>query len=159
MSSKGNKKVRKNKVQQVAKVQQQVNKQETEKKHHIAERKHKQNGNFDDMQKPYYGITYHVYNSLSPTFPTEIKYKIVNPEDRITSNIMMLYEYTEILSIRSTQIQNGQQVYTNVDGLDDPVKMAEKEITDKRCPLSVRRYINNYEVEDWEVNEMTKPAF
>ena len=92
------------------------------------------------------------YNSSA--IPTHRIIHIVNPKDRITSNIMTLYERTEIVSIRAAQIQNGAKIYTDVKNLSDPIKMAEKEIDDRKCPLMIRRQINDFEAEDWEVNEM-----
>jgi DNA-directed RNA polymerase I, II, and III subunit RPABC2 len=95
------------------------------------------------------------YNDINQYVPGHQLVKVVKPEDRITSEYMTLYEYTEVVSIRASQIQNDpDQVYTNVSGLTDPVEMAKKEIADKKCPLSIRRFINANEVEIWQVNEM-----
>jgi DNA-directed RNA polymerase subunit K/omega len=105
--------------------------------------------------KPYNGIVYHDYNDLKQPISTSVTFTLVRPENRITSDVMTLYEYTEIISIRSAQIQNGARVYTDVTGISDYIKMAEKEIKNRACPLSIRRFINANEAEDWEVNELT----
>ena len=96
-------------------------------------------------------------NPLDKKFVTSKTFTVVKPEDRITSDVMTLYEYTEVISIRAAQIQANAKTFTNVDLLDDPIKMAEKEIYDRKCPLSIKRNINENEVEIWEVNELAIP--
>jgi len=91
---------------------------------------------------------------------------IVDPNQRKTSNIMTAFEFTEAKAIRASQIERRQNVLTNVDGLDDAEKMAEKELYDGKCPLVLRRKVGEkhendqlYEyVEFWDVNIMTKPV-
>jgi len=82
-----------------------------------------------------------------------------NPEDRQTSEIMTKYEYTEAVSIRAKQIENGGVCFTNCDDLTDPIKMAEREIEYKKCPLDLIRMITDNHAERWHVNEMTPPHF
>jgi DNA-directed RNA polymerase subunit K/omega len=86
---------------------------------------------------------------------------IVPDDQRITSEIMMLEEYTEAVGIRATQIENGTPVFTDVTGYTDPIKMAKKEILDGKSPLKLVREMKQKEnerwVEVWKVNEMTLP--
>lgn len=89
---------------------------------------------------------------------TDIKERIlVDPNDRVTSNKMTDAEYTEVLSIRSTQIEKTSNVFTNVDGLIDPFEMAKKELHDRRCPLMISRNIGLSKVEHWNPNDMILP--
>lgn len=82
---------------------------------------------------------------------------IVKSENRITSNILSIYEYIELISIRASQITNGSFVFTDVIGLSDPLEMAKKEVIDNRCPLYVKRHIGLNRYELWSPNVMSKP--
>jgi len=91
-----------------------------------------------------------------PVLRTEIVF--VTPENRITSEILTRFECTEVLSIRSKQIENGGTCYTDVQDLTDPLEMARKELIDKRCPLDVVRMITDKIAESWHINEMAIPS-
>jgi DNA-directed RNA polymerase subunit K/omega len=82
---------------------------------------------------------------------------IIKPENRITSNIISMYEYIELISIRATQISNGSFIFTSVKGINDPLQMAEKEVFDNRCPLYIKRHIGMNKYELWSPNVMSKP--
>ena len=82
---------------------------------------------------------------------------IVKPENRITSNIISMYEYIELISIRATQISNGSFIFTDVNGINDPLEMAKKEVLDNRCPLYIKRHIGMNKYELWSPNVMSKP--
>ena len=84
---------------------------------------------------------------------------IVSPEKRITSDIMTVAEYCEVVGNRAKHIENSKNfvVFTDVEGESDPIEMAKKEIKDKRCPLSIVRMYGERIGEIWEVNEMIYP--
>lgn len=82
---------------------------------------------------------------------------IMDPENRVTSEVLTRFEYTEILSIRSKQIENGGMCYTDVSNISDPIEMAKKELHDKKCPLDLMRGITDKIYEKWHVNEMGIP--
>lgn len=84
---------------------------------------------------------------------------IVNPDDRLTSDIMTSFEYTEIVSQRAKQIQNGGVCMTDVLNLIDPIAMAEKELRDRKCPLKVVRHRTDKIIEIWSANELALPNF
>lgn len=67
--------------------------------------------------------------------------KVVKPEDHLTPNILSQYEMTEIISIRSTQIAKTGVCTVKIDGLDDPILMAKRELIQRKCPLRCRRYV------------------
>jgi DNA-directed RNA polymerase subunit K/omega len=96
------------------------------------------------------------YNELDKDDESKIQY-IVNNSNRITSNILTIYEFTELIGIRATQISQGSPIFTDVTGLTDPMKMAKKEILDNKCPLSIKRYIGLDRYELWDPNIMVKP--
>lgn len=86
---------------------------------------------------------------------------IIPDEQRTTSQIMTLEEFTEAIGIRATQIEQGAPVFTDVAGYSDPIKMARKELLDGRSPLKLVREMRQKEnerwVEIWKVNEMNVP--
>ena len=81
----------------------------------------------------------------------------IHPENRKTSEIMTMFEYTNVISTRARQIELGGTVFTDINNLSDPIKIAEKEVKDKRCPLDINRYISENIAEKWHVNEMGIP--
>jgi DNA-directed RNA polymerase subunit K/omega len=87
---------------------------------------------------------------------SKIQY-IVKGDDKITSNILTIYEITELIGIRATQISQGSPVFINIENLSDPIEMAKKEIINNKCPLYIKRYIGLDKYELWDPNTMVKP--
>jgi DNA-directed RNA polymerase subunit K/omega len=84
--------------------------------------------------------------------------KIVSPEDRITSDIMTLFEFSEVIGIRASQIEKGSQVFTDVRDISSARDMAIKELFDRRSPLVIIRQTGLFEQEHWKCNEMGFPS-
>lgn len=82
---------------------------------------------------------------------------IMHPDNRKTSEIMTMYEYTNIISQRAEQVNNGGICFTETEGVSDPIEMARKELHDKKCPLDVLRHITENIYEKWSANELTIP--
>lgn len=90
---------------------------------------------------------------------------IVNPDARMTSNILSENEQTEIISVRTAQIARYNNCFVKPEdrrGYDDPVKLAKLELMRGLCPLKVCRRIGEirrgdkidiYE-EEWKVREL-----
>lgn len=87
---------------------------------------------------------------------SKIQY-IIKSDDKITSNILTIYEMTELIGIRATQISQGAPVFVDIEYISDPIEMAKKEIINNRCPLYVKRYIGLDRYELWDPNIMIKP--
>ena len=87
---------------------------------------------------------------------SKIQY-IMKSDERITSNILTIYEIVELIGIRSTQITQGAPVFTDVKNIINPSEIAKKEIFDNRCPLYVKRHIGLDKYELWDPNTMIKP--
>lgn len=97
-----------------------------------------------------------------PSYTSEII--VVKPENRRTSHILSKFEMTEIVSIRTAQIAQTGQAMVDIGDLDDPVKIAKKELMMRRCPLILRREVgrvynaeNNTlttKIETWLPSEM-----
>jgi DNA-directed RNA polymerases I, II, and III subunit RPABC2 len=79
----------------------------------------------------------------------------------ITSKRMTHYEMEELIGIRAKMIEDGDKVYTDITGLKDPIKMAERELYARRCPIKLKREIdqkgNVVYIEVWNVREMDLP--
>jgi hypothetical protein len=82
---------------------------------------------------------------------------IMDPTNRITKEYMTKFEYTEVISQRAKQIENGGESFTDVTDISDPLEIAKKEIFDKKCPLSVRRHLTFDICEQWDINELSIP--
>ena len=82
---------------------------------------------------------------------------IIAKEDRETSNILNLFEFTEATSVRAAQIATGSPSFVKSSS-NDPIKIAEQEIFEKRSPFIVNRFVglkNNISYyEQWSINEM-----
>jgi DNA-directed RNA polymerase I, II, and III subunit RPABC2 len=76
---------------------------------------------------------------------------------RRTSEVITKYEFTDVVSNRAKQIENGSPIFVDIKDETNPIFMAEMEIRMKRCPLSIRRLISSNIAEIWEVNEMIIP--
>jgi DNA-directed RNA polymerase subunit K/omega len=107
-----------------------------------------------DLLDNIYNIKKKIYDRTS--IITDEKIILVRPENRITSDFMTDAEYSMVVGERATHISNGSPIFTNYDGLTDSISIAEKEIDEGKCPLSISRKIFN-RIEIWEVNELIKP--
>jgi DNA-directed RNA polymerase I, II, and III subunit RPABC2 len=102
-------------------------------------------------------LKFHIFNPDKYEIETYRNILIVPPDHRKTSEVMTEYEFAEIISHRAKQIENDSPVYVDVGNETDPIKMAEMELLQKKCPLSIRRVHNNLVAEIWHANEMVLP--
>lgn len=102
---------------------------------------------------------YHIFDPKEYKYETHKDIIIVKPEHRITSEIMTKYEYTEVISVRAKQIENNGTIFCDIEpNIDDPIKFAEMEVIQKKCPLNILRMYNLNYGELWSVNEMEMPV-
>ena len=59
-----------------------------------------------------------------------------------------------MLGTRALQISMNAPVMVDTEGEIDPLKIAEKELRQKKLPLTVRRYLPDGSWEDWNVDEL-----
>lgn len=86
------------------------------------------------------------------------KIDIVVPDEyRITSEIMTLAEYTRVISERAKQIEDNAPIFIDIENETNPIKIAEKEIKQKKSPMKIRRYLTANILEIWKVNCMVIP--
>lgn len=78
--------------------------------------------------------------NVTPAAPSIVR-EIIIERDGVTSDRVSLFEYTELVSIRAESIARNNICFVNVDGLVDPIKMAEREFAMRMCPLLIKRYL------------------
>lgn len=97
------------------------------------------------------------------TFQPEITKHItyVHPDNRKTSDIMSIFEYTELVSISASRIQKGGNPYIDLEStqinIEDPIEIAKEEIRQKKCPLKIIRHLTPHLAEVWHANELAIP--
>ena len=77
-----------------------------------------------------------------------------DPSKRITTPYMTKYERARILGTRALQISMNAPVLVDLEGETDPLQIAQKELSQKKIPLIVRRYLPDGSYEDWSVAEL-----
>jgi DNA-directed RNA polymerase I, II, and III subunit RPABC2 len=69
------------------------------------------------------------------------KNRKIKKEDRTTTPYMTKYERARILGTRALQISMNAPVFVDTEGEHDPLKIAMKELREKKVPLVIRRYL------------------
>ena len=95
-----------------------------------------------------------IFNPIEHENSLHKEIKIIPDHLRRTSERITKAEYTEIISHRAKQIENGGPVYVDITGISCPMKMSKKEIAHKKCPLAIMRMLNTTHAEIWHINEM-----
>ncbi len=83
---------------------------------------------------------------------------VQDPSKRTTTPYMTKYERARILGTRALQISMGAPVMVELDGETDPLNIAMKELTEKKIPIIVRRYLPDGSHEDWKLEELLNPT-
>lgn len=102
-------------------------------------------------------INFNIYDPDKYVNETHQEIIIIPNEHRKTSEVITKFEYTDVISNRAKQIENGSKIFVDIGVEDNPIVMAEMEIKMKQCPLSIMRFISNNIAEIWNVNEMIVP--
>jgi len=102
-------------------------------------------------------IKFHVFDPNKYENEIHREIKIVPNKSRKTSEVITKFEFTDVVSNRAKQIEDGSKIFVDIKNESNPIKMAEMEIRMKSCPLSIRRMISGNIAEIWEVNEMIIP--
>lgn len=83
-----------------------------------------------------------------------LKEKSIPKEERTTTPYMTKYERARILGTRALQISMNAPVFVDLEGETDPLRIAMKELAEKKIPLVIRRYLPDGSFEDWSVEEL-----
>lgn len=73
---------------------------------------------------------------------------------RITTKYLTKYERARVLGTRALQISMNAPVMVDLDGETDPLRIAEKELRERKIPIIIRRYLPDGSHEDWAVDEL-----
>ncbi|CAM9102711.1 unnamed protein product [Choristocarpus tenellus] len=76
------------------------------------------------------------------------------PDDRVTTKYMTKYERARILGTRALQISMNAPVMVDIENETDPLKIAMKELREKKIPIKIRRYLPDGSHEDWSIDEL-----
>lgn len=76
------------------------------------------------------------------------------PIKKVTRKYMTKYEKARILGIRALQISMNSPLMTDPDGETDPLRIAKKELRERKIPIVIRRHLPDNTYEDWKVDEM-----
>jgi DNA-directed RNA polymerase I, II, and III subunit RPABC2 len=74
--------------------------------------------------------------------------------ERITTKYLTKYERARVLGTRALQISMNAPVMVDLDGETDPLKIAEKELRERKIPIIIRRYLPDGSHEDWSMDEL-----
>ena len=75
---------------------------------------------------------------------------------KVTLPILTKYEKARIIGLRIQQISDGAIHLIDTTGYTDIQKIVEKELSERKTPLMIRRYLFNKKYEDWKMEEFLK---
>ncbi|KAJ1460022.1 RNA polymerase, subunit omega/K/RPB6 [Pelagophyceae sp. CCMP2097] len=78
----------------------------------------------------------------------------VENAEKITTKYMTKYERARVLGTRALQISMNAPVMVDVAGETDPLKIASKELRERKIPLIIRRYLPDGSYEDWAIRDL-----
>lgn len=73
---------------------------------------------------------------------------------KITTRYLTKYERARLLGTRALQLSMNAPPLVELDGETDPLKIAAKELRERKLPLIVRRYLPDGSFEDWSLEEL-----
>jgi len=74
--------------------------------------------------------------------------------ERVTTKYLTKYERARVLGTRALQISMNAPVMVDLNGETDPLKIAMKELRERKIPIIIRRYLPDGSHEDWGVDEL-----
>ncbi len=83
---------------------------------------------------------------------------VIPKDERIGSDALDMEEFTAILGIRASEIEDSSRLFKASDD-PNPINIAIEEIRAKKNPYSIVRHFGNGVVEIWDVNELDMPPF
>ena len=83
------------------------------------------------------------------------KAKFIPIKDRQTSRFLTKFERARVVGERAIEISNGSEIKVEIEAnVWDPLKIAEKELKQRKLDYVIRRYLPDNSFEDWRVNEL-----
>lgn len=87
------------------------------------------------------------------TITRDEAHNIIDPF-HTTIPILTKYEYTRILGVRATQIENGAPTFIDAPELVDSYLIAKAELDQKKLPFILKRPIPNGTIEYWKLEDL-----
>ena len=78
----------------------------------------------------------------------------IDKAKRITTRYMTKYERARVLGTRALQISMNAPVMVDTGNETDPLKIAMKELRERKIPMIIRRYLPDNSYEDWNLDEL-----
>ena len=78
----------------------------------------------------------------------------IDKSKRITTPYMTKYERARVLGTRALQISLNAPVMVDIGGETDALKIAMKELRERKIPMIIRRYLPDNSFEDWSLDEL-----
>ena len=75
-------------------------------------------------------------------------------KERITTRYLTKYERARVLGTRALQISMNAPVMVDLEGETDPLRIAQKELRERKIPIIIRRYLPDGSHEDWGIDEL-----
>jgi DNA-directed RNA polymerase I, II, and III subunit RPABC2 len=85
---------------------------------------------------------------------TDVIEKMLKREGKKTTPYLTKFEKARLIGARAQQISAGAIPMVSTQGMKDPVKIALKELHEKKLPIFIRRYLPNGTHEDWKIDEL-----
>ena len=80
--------------------------------------------------------------------------RAITGSNRTTTNYMTKYERRRVLETRALQISMNAPAMVDIGGETDPLKIAKKEMKERKIPIIIRRYLGDGAYEDWNLDEL-----
>lgn len=80
---------------------------------------------------------------------------IIPKKNRISRPILTKYEKTRLLSIRIHQLNQGALAMVDTNNCKNSIEIANKELYEKKIPLTVQRPLGNNKFEEFKISELT----
>ncbi len=78
----------------------------------------------------------------------------IEKSKRMTTRYLTKYERARVLGTRALQISMNAPVMVDIGTETDPLKIAQKELQDRKIPMIIRRYLPDNSYEDWSLDEL-----
>lgn len=78
----------------------------------------------------------------------------IEKSKRITTRYMTKYERARVIGTRALQISMNAPVMVDIAGETDALKIAMKELRERKIPMIIRRYLPDNSYEDWSLEEL-----
>lgn len=76
-------------------------------------------------------------------------------KEKISTKFLTKYERARVLGARALQISKNAPLLVDIEpGEWDPLRIAEKELVERKIPFIIRRYLPDGSYEDWKLEEL-----